>query len=80
MNAGCRRTLEHYLHKAENEADEAIDKKHSAQFQYHKEMLERFTEELSELKEKPLNNFKKTEIVNKTGAIKKLRDKVVEYL
>ncbi len=83
----CRRTLKHtyiyafhHLHKAENEADEEAGKIQSEQFEYHQEMLERFTEELSGLTEKPLKDMEKMEIVNKTGAVKKFRDKIVEYV
>lgn len=38
------------------------DKK--TRFEYHQEMLERFTEHLSELSEKPIQEMNRTEVVN----------------
>ena len=83
----CRKTLMNtyvyaylHLHKDEKKTDNAIDKIHSEQFEYHQEMLERFTEELSELTEKPLKDMVKMELVNKTEAVKKFRDRIVSYV
>ena len=41
------------------------DKK--TRFEYHQEMLERFTENLSELSEKPIQEMNRTEVVNQVS-------------
>jgi len=83
-----------YLQKAESDADADANANANAddvvnqgktkilceQFEYHQEMLERFTEELSELTEKPLKLIAKLEIVNKTEGVKKFRDGIVSFV
>ncbi|KAL7534320.1 hypothetical protein ACHAXR_005791 [Thalassiosira sp. AJA248-18] len=40
-----------------------------SRFEYHQEMLERFTENLSELSEKPLQEMNRTEVVNQVSTV-----------
>lgn len=40
------------------------DGQKKTRFEYHQEMLERFTENLSELSEKPIHEMNRTEVVN----------------
>jgi len=44
------------------------DKK--TRFEYHQEMLERFTEHLSELSEKPIQEMNRTDVVNSTRKVR----------
>ncbi len=56
----CRNVLKYSYAFAYYLADG--DKK--TRFEYHQEMLERFTENLSELSEKPIHEMNRTEVVN----------------
>jgi len=46
----------------------------------HQEILERFTEKLSELCEKPLNVMDRLGIINQTTTTEKLCTNVLEYI
>lgn len=56
----CRKVLKYTYAYAFYLSD--VDKRR--RFEYHQEMLERFTENLSELSEKPLQEMNRTEVVN----------------
>lgn len=43
-------------------------------------MLERFTEHLSELSEKPLQEMNRTEVVNQTRVVDRFMKKILEYV
>jgi len=49
-------------------------------FEYHQEMLERFTENLSELSEKPLREMNRTEVVNQTRVVDRFMKNILEYV
>merc|ERR1712130_215376 len=49
-------------------------------FEYHQEMLEKFTENLSEMAEKPLRDINRTEVVNQTRVVKSYIKKILEYV
>jgi ariadne-1 len=49
-------------------------------FEYHQEMLERFTENLSELSEKPLREMNRTEVVNQTRVVDRFMKNVLKYV
>ena len=49
-------------------------------FEYHQEMLERFTENLSELSEKPLQEMDRTDVVNQTRVVDKFMKNVLKYV
>lgn len=55
-----------------------IDKRR--RFEYHQEMLERFTENLSELSEKPLQEMNRTEVVNQTRVVDRFMKNVLKYV
>jgi len=40
-----------------------------SRFEFHQEMLEKFTESLSELSEKPLHEMNRTEVVNQVSML-----------
>jgi ariadne-1 len=50
------------------------------QFEYHQEMLERFTETLSEFVEKPLLEIEKTNVVNMTRVVKTFMKNIIQYV
>lgn len=49
-------------------------------FEHHQEMLERFTENLSELSEKPLNEMDRTDVVNQTRVVDRFMKNVLRYV
>ena len=49
-------------------------------FEHHQEMLERFTEHLSELSEQPLNEMDRTQIVNQTRVVDKFMKNILQYV
>eukprot|EP00567_Pseudictyota_dubia_P001932 CAMPEP_0197466988 /NCGR_PEP_ID=MMETSP1175-20131217/65337_1 /TAXON_ID=1003142 /ORGANISM="Triceratium dubium, Strain CCMP147" /LENGTH=609 /DNA_ID=CAMNT_0043003047 /DNA_START=1 /DNA_END=1830 /DNA_ORIENTATION=+ len=49
-------------------------------FEYHQEMLERFTENLSELSEKPLSEMDRTEVVNVTRVVDRFMKNILKYV
>uniref|UniRef100_A0A7S1YGL0 RBR-type E3 ubiquitin transferase n=1 Tax=Grammatophora oceanica TaxID=210454 RepID=A0A7S1YGL0_9STRA len=48
-------------------------------FEHHQEMLERFTEDLSELSEKPLAEMNRTGVVNQTRVVKQFMKNILKY-
>lgn len=71
----CRRVLKYtyvyayYLTAADNQA------MRKERFEHHQEMLERFTENLSELSEKPLAEMDRTDVVNQVRRVRFCRDR-----
>jgi ariadne-1 len=49
-------------------------------FEYHQEMLERFTESLSELSEKPEGEMNRAAIVNQTRSVDKFVKNILQYV
>jgi len=49
-------------------------------FEHHQEMLERFTETLSELSEKPLAEMDRTDVVNKTRVVDQFMKNILKYV
>jgi hypothetical protein len=49
-------------------------------FEYHQEMLERFTENLSELVEKPLNEIDRVMVVNQTRVVDRFMKNMLQYV
>jgi len=49
-------------------------------FEYHQEMLERFTENLSEMAEKPLNEINRESIVNQTRVVDNFMKNMLKYV
>lgn len=49
-------------------------------FEYHQEMLERFTENLSELSEKPLAEMDRTDVVNQTRVVDRFMKNILKYV
>lgn len=74
----CRRVLKYtfvfayYLDPRQNMQRE--------RFEHHQEMLERFTENLSELSEKPLTEMDRTQVVNQTRVVDRFMKNVLKYV
>lgn len=49
-------------------------------FEYQQEMLERFTESLSEMSEKPPSEIERTSVVNQTRVVDRFMKKILEYI
>jgi len=49
-------------------------------FEHHQEMLERFTENLSELSEKPLAQMDRTDVVNQTRVVANFMKNILKYV
>jgi len=49
-------------------------------FEHHQEMLERFTENLSELSEKPLSEMDRTDVVNQTRVVDRFMKNILKYV
>jgi len=49
-------------------------------FEHHQEMLEKFTERLSELNEMPLATIDRTEVINLTRVVDKFAQNVIRYV
>jgi ariadne-1 len=65
----CRRVLKYTYVFAYYMNSSALMRKE--RFEHHQEMLERFTENLSELSEKPLGEMDRTDVVNQVrGAVR----------
>eukprot|EP00549_Striatella_unipunctata_P025961 CAMPEP_0118724564 /NCGR_PEP_ID=MMETSP0800-20121206/32647_1 /TAXON_ID=210618 ORGANISM="Striatella unipunctata, Strain CCMP2910" /NCGR_SAMPLE_ID=MMETSP0800 /ASSEMBLY_ACC=CAM_ASM_000638 /LENGTH=511 /DNA_ID=CAMNT_0006633151 /DNA_START=113 /DNA_END=1648 /DNA_ORIENTATION=- len=54
--------------------------KHKERFEHHQEMLEKFTECLSEHTEKPLNEMDRETIVNHTRVVKNFMKNILQYV
>lgn len=62
--------------------DEEVNmaKMQKEQFEYHQEMLERFTENLSELVEKPLKEINRESVVNQTRVVNNFMKNILKYV
>ena len=49
-------------------------------FEHHQEMLERFTENLSELSEKPIAEMDRTDVVNQTRVVDRFMKNILKYV
>lgn len=76
----CRRVLKftyvhgYYLHPSEE------NKKQRERFEHHQEMLERFTEVLSELSEKDIAEMDRTAVVNQTRVVDRFMKNILKYV
>jgi ariadne-1 len=74
----CRRVLKYtyvfgfYLIEA--------SKMQRERFEHHQEMLERFTENLSELSEMPLEKMDRTDVVNQTRVVDRFMKNILKYV
>lgn len=60
--------------------EEELKAMQKQRFECHQEMLERFTENLSEMVEKNLKEIDRTEVVNQTRVVKNFMKKILEYV
>lgn len=74
----CRRVLKYtYVFAFYFDTQATMQKE---RFEYHQEMLERFTECLSELSEKPLDQMNRTEVVNQTRVVANFLKNILKYV
>lgn len=79
----CRRVLKYTYSFAYYLTDDKSDKSKLMQkerFEHHQEMLERFTENLSELSEKPLAEMDRTDVVNQTRVVDRFMKNILKYV
>lgn len=79
----CRRVLKYtyaFAYYMPLDMDDVDSKAKKERFEYHQEMLERFTESLSEVCEKPLAEMDRTDVVNQTRVVAKFLENVLRYV
>mmetsp|Transcript_26289 Transcript_26289/g.46378 ORF Transcript_26289/g.46378 Transcript_26289/m.46378 type:complete len:501 (+) Transcript_26289:292-1794(+) len=74
----CRRVLKYTYVFAYYMNPSAMMQKE--RFEHHQEMLERFTENLSELSEKPLDQMDRTDVVNQTRVVDRFMKNILKYV
>jgi ariadne-1 len=74
----CRRVLKYTYAFAYYMSPSAMMQKE--RFEHHQEMLERFTENLSELSEKPLDQMDRTDVVNQTRVVDRFMKNILKYV
>ena len=62
------------------EEPKSVQQMQKERFEYHQEMLERFTESLSELAEKPLNKIDRVMVVNQTRVVDRFMKNMLKYV
>lgn len=75
----CRRVLK-YTYVFAFYMDNPQQSKQREHFEHHQEMLERFTENLSELSEKPLHEMDRTDVVNQTRVVDRFMKNILKYV
>ena len=75
----CRRVLKYSYAFAYYLTDES-KKMQKECFEYHQEMLERFTENLSELSEKPLEEINRVDVINQTRVVYQFVKNILKYV
>lgn len=74
----CRRVLKYtYVFAYYLDAELTMQR---VRFEHHQEMLERFTENLSELSEKPLAEMDRTDVVNQTRVVDRFMKNILKYV
>mmetsp|Transcript_6086 Transcript_6086/g.12526 ORF Transcript_6086/g.12526 Transcript_6086/m.12526 type:complete len:511 (-) Transcript_6086:195-1727(-) len=74
----CRKVLK-YTYVYSYYMDPA-NKMPKERFEYHQEMLEKFTENLSEQSEKPLDKMDRTDVVNQTRVVDRFMKNILKYV
>lgn len=75
----CRRVLK-YTYVFAFYMDSPQQSMQRERFEHHQEMLERFTENLSELSEKPLAEMDRTDVVNQTRVVDRFMKNILKYV
>jgi len=74
----CRRVLKYtYVYAYYLNPSAAMQKE---RFEHHQEMLEKFTENLSEMSEKPLDQMNRTDVVNQTRVVDRFMKNILKYV
>ena len=77
----CRRVLKYtYVFAFYFDGSSQQSKMQRERFEHHQEMLERFTENLSELSEKPLAEMDRTDVVNQTRVVANFMKNILKYV
>lgn len=69
-----------YKEEESGGAPKSAQQMQKERFEYHQEMLERFTENLSELVEKPLNDIDRVMVVNQTRVVDRFMKNMLQYV
>jgi len=79
---GSRQTVNSMVRNGTGVDDGEVNmaKMQKDQFEYHQEMLERFTENLSELVEKPLKEINRESVVNQTRVVNNFMKNILKYV
>lgn len=75
----CRRVLKYTYTFAYYLTDKSKQRQRET-FEHHQEMLEKFTEKLSELSEKPLAEMDRTDVVNQTRVVDRFMKNILKYV
>lgn len=74
----CRKVLKYtYVYAYYMNPDQKMQRE---RFEHHQEMLEKFTESLSEQSEKPLDQMDRTVVINQTRVVDKFTKSVLQYV
>ncbi|VEU38482.1 unnamed protein product [Pseudo-nitzschia multistriata] len=74
----CRKVLKYtYVYAYYMNPNDTLQKE---RFEYHQEMLEKFTENLSEQSEKPLDKMDRTDVVNQTRVVDRFMKNILKYV
>lgn len=76
----CRRVLKYTYSFAYYISEDKSRTMQKERFEHHQEMLERFTENLSELSEKPLADMDRTDVVNQTRVVDRFMKNILKYV
>lgn len=74
----CRRVLKYTYTFAYYMTETRSNQKE--RFEHHQEMLEKFTEKLSEVTEKPLGEMDRTDVVNQTRVVNRFMKNILKYV
>ena len=69
-----------FIAEAPKDPAEELRKMQKERFEHHQEMLERFTEALSELVEKPLDKIIREDVVNQTRVVDRFMKNMLQYV
>jgi len=75
----CRRVLK-YTYTFAYYLTDTSEQMQKERFEYHQEMLERYTENLSELSERPLSEVHRTDVVNQTRVVNIFVKNILKYV
>lgn len=77
----CRKVLKYtYVYAYYLDPTDNASTMKKERFEHHQEMLEKFTENLSEQSEKPLDQMDRTDVVNLTRVVDRFMKNILKYV